>query len=609
MFTQDQIQEALESNFGFSNLRGLQEKAIQSILNGRDTLVIMPTGGGKSLCYQLPAILMDGVAVIVSPLISLMQDQVDNLNQFGIESAFINSSLDFNERREVEERLKNDEVKILYIAPEGLLTPNGISLLRELKISFFAIDEAHCVSQWGHEFRSDYRRLKELKEFFPVTPCLALTATADQKTQDDIVSSLALNDAEVLVSSFDRPNIRYAVYERTDEIKQLDQFLKENHEGDTGIVYCLSRNKVEKTAETLQNMGYNAIPYHAGMTAKQRERNLKKFKTHPEVIVVATIAFGMGIDRPDVRFVAHLDLPKSIEGYYQETGRAGRDGKDSNAWMVYGLSDIVKLSRMLEQTEAGEQYKKVARAKLDAMLAFCETNRCRRRVLLDYFSPGDYEDCGNCDVCLDPPEQWDATVAAQKILSTIYRTGQKYGAGYIIDVLRGSKSTKILERLDNQLSVYGIGADISKQEWNSILRQLLTLGLIRIKDWEYRSLALTEESRAVLRGETQLHLRKLKLAKKVLKEEKARKQKRAVMAEHGKDALFELLREKRMELAKENKVPPYIIFGDKTLHDMCAIEPRTEDEMKMVHGVGESKLEKYGDIFLEVIEAYQENPL
>lgn len=605
MFTQDQILEALQENFGFTSLRGLQEKAINSVLNQRDTLVIMPTGGGKSLCYQLPAILMEGVAVVVSPLISLMQDQVENLRQFGIESAFINSSLDYSERLEVEEKLVNGEVKILYIAPEGLLTTNGMVLMRRLNISFFAIDEAHCVSQWGHEFRADYRRLRELKEHFPVTPCLALTATADLKTKDDIAEALGMNDAEVLVSSFDRPNIKYSVYERTDEIKQLDDFLKENHEGDTGIVYCLSRNKVEKTAEMLQSMGYNAIPYHAGMTTKQRSRNLEKFKIMPEVIVVATIAFGMGIDRPDVRFVAHLDLPKSIEGYYQETGRAGRDGKESNAWMVYGLSDIVKLSRMLEQTEATEQYKVVARQKLDSMLAFCETSKCRRRVLLDYFSPSDYEDCGNCDVCLDPPEIWDASVAAQKILSTIYRTGQKYGAGYIIDVLRGSKSAKILERFDNQLSVYGIGSDISKQEWNSILRQLLTLGLIRIKDWEYRSLALTEDSRAVLRGEEKLNLRKLKIAKKALKKEKVSKEKRESLAEHGKEDLFELLREERMRLAKENKVPPYIIFGDKSLHDMCSIMPLDEDQMKMVHGVGASKFDKYGEEFLEVIKSYE----
>lgn len=603
-YSEEKILRCLKENFGFESLRGLQYKAIHSVLEGRDCLVVMPTGGGKSLCYQLPALMLPGITVVVSPLISLMQDQVDNLEQFGIASVFLNSSQSYEEKEEVKEKLINKEAKILYVAPEGLQSFSVRNLLRDLDISLFAIDEAHCVSQWGHEFRSDYRKLNEIKDEFHSVPFLALTATADIKTREDIATELGMDDPEILVSSFDRPNIRYNVSERIDEIKQLDEFLKENHSGDTGIVYCLSRNKVEKTADTLSKMGYNAIPYHAGMTTKQRERNLKRFKVEPEIVVVATIAFGMGIDRPDVRFVAHLDLPKSIEGYYQETGRAGRDGEESNAFMVYGLSDVVKLSRMLEQTEASELYKKVARAKLDSMLAFCETSECRRKILLSYFGQTEARDCGNCDICLDPPEMYNATVPAQKILSAIYRTGQKYGASYVIDVLRGSKSSKILERFDNELSVYGIGQDLSKQEWNSILRQLLTKGLVRISDWEYRSLALTEDSRPVLRGEVDLKLRKIKEAKRALQKAKQAKSGKVIDLPEDKEELFEALRGLRMVLAKENKVPPYIIFGDKTLIDMCQILPTNEEQMKMVHGVGSSKFEKYGEMFLNEIESF-----
>ena len=600
---QQNIKDTLKQNFGFDSLRGNQQEAIETILQGKDCLNIMPTGGGKSLCYQLPAMMLDGLCVVVSPLISLMQDQVENLNEYGIPSAFLNSSLSLPERNKVEEDVENENIKILFVAPEGLLTFNVMSLLKRTNISMFAIDEAHCVSQWGHEFRSDYRRLGELKEHFPVVPCIALTATADKKTREDIVKQLHLNDPKVLVSSFDRPNIQYRVYEKQNEIKQLTEFIQKEHQDHTGIVYCLSRSRVEKVTEELKALGFNALSYHAGMTPKKREKNLERFRRDEAVIVVATIAFGMGIDRPDVRFVAHLDLPKSIEGYYQETGRAGRDGKPSTAWMVYGLSDVVKLARMIEQGESSQTYKQQSRLKLDNMLSICESMNCRRQSLLEYFGEELPEPCGNCDACLEPMETWDASVACQMLLSTIYRTGQKFGAGYIVDVLRGSNSAKIKERFDHELSVYGIGKDISKSEWNSIIRQLLCMGYIHIINWEYRSLGLTEACRPILRGELKIELKKLYRSKSKNKS-KSNSGKAKDFVETDNPELFERLRVLRMNLAKEHKVPPYIVFGDKSLHDMCWVMPETKEQMLSVHGVGESKWERYGELFLQEIASY-----
>ncbi len=591
----------LKNTFGYDSFRFEQFNIIQSILDKRDTLAIMPTGGGKSLCYQIPALYLDGVTLVISPLISLMQDQVMNLEEYNINACFLNSSQTYEERKNVEAQIRSGETKIVYISPEGLLSGNMNELLRNLDISLVAIDEAHCVSQWGHEFRADYTKLGIIKEMFPETPVVALTATADEKTRLDICDQLKLKNPKIFVSSFDRPNIKYMIRERVDEMAQLDKFIKEYHPNDTGIVYCLSRKKVEKTAKALNELGHYAVAYHAGLSQEERYRNQELFNKKEKIIVVATIAFGMGIDRPDVRFVAHLDLPKSIEGYYQETGRAGRDGQSSTAWMIYGLQDVVKLSQMLESTQAGEHYKKVARHKLDSMLCLCETVECRRKNILAYFGQTGDEQCNYCDTCLDPAQTWDATIDAQKILSTIYRTGQVFGAGHIIDVLRGSKNAKIIQRGHEQLSVYGIGKEREKTHWNSILRQLLHMNYIFIKDWEYRSLALAQKSAEVLSGGKKLYLRQQTDA---IPKKKIEKRSKEALAQHGKEDLFQSLREIRAKLATEYNVPPYIIFNDKTLHEMCLFLPQDKDQFLMINGVGASKEEKYGPIFRKKIAEF-----
>lgn len=593
------LHKILKETFGYDSFRFEQFNIINSILDKKDTLAIMPTGGGKSLCYQIPALYLEGVTLVISPLISLMQDQVMNLKEYGVDSVFLNSSLNFSESQKVKAQILNNKVKIVYVSPEGILSPAMASFFDQVNVSLIAIDEAHCVSQWGHEFRKDYTRLGELKDRFPDVPVIALTATADSKTRADIALQLKLNDPSVFVSSFDRPNIKYMILERHDEIKQLDEFIKTHHPEDTGIVYCLSRDKVERVAENLNKLGHKAVPYHAGLSQNERSLNQELFNIEEKIIVVATIAFGMGIDRPDVRFVAHLDLPKSIESYYQETGRAGRDGKASTAWMIYGLQDVVKLTQMLENTEADEQYKKMARAKLESMLSLCEAAACRRNYLLRYFGEVSPESCGYCDFCIEPPVLWDATIDAQKILSTIYRTNQLFGAGHIIDVIRGSKNAKIAERRHDQLTVYGIGKEKPKEFWNLVLRQLLSLNYITIKNWEYRNLALTQKSQDILSGKIKLELRKQdeKVARVKTKEKLDKKR----IHTHNDDDLFQSLKELRNRLAKVKNLPAYIVFNDKTLHDMCAIMPRNESEFLMVNGVGQNKLENYGKIFLEVI--------
>lgn len=539
---------------------------------------------------------------MVSPLISLMHDQVINLGENGVEACFLNSNQNASERRVAEERILTGEIKLVYVSPEGLLSGYLGNFLQKIEISLIAIDEAHCVSQWGHEFRKDYTRLGELKDIFPGIPVLALTATADARTREDIARQLRMSDPNIFVSSFDRPNIKYSICERKNDIVQLDRFIKDFHENETGIVYCLSRKKVEKTALELGKLGHKTVCYHAGLGAEERRRSQEAFNREESIVVVATIAFGMGIDRPDVRFVAHLDLPKSIESYYQETGRAGRDGRPSDAWMVYGLQDVIKLSHMLETTNAGETYKKVARYKLDSMLSLCETGQCRRKTLLSYFEEELTEDCGNCDSCLVPDESWDAMVDAQKVLSVIYKTGQVFGAGHIVDVLRKSKNAKIVERGHDKLSVYGIGMEKSKNYWNVVIRQLLNMKYIAIKNWEYRNLCLTPESRGLLKGEVSFMIRETK-ENKIAKKRSTSK----ITATHGREELFEELRNLRRELAEEKNVPPYVIFGDKSLHDMCQLMPRTRSEFLMVNGVGESKNENYGEIFLQKINDYAPN--
>ncbi len=596
------LKNILKDKFGHSEFRFDQLEIIQTILDRKDTLAIMPTGGGKSICFQIPALYCNGITLVVSPLISLMHDQVMNLRLNGIDACYLNSAQDQDERRAAEDQILSGQAKLVYVSPEGLLSSNLSLFFRQLDISLIAIDEAHCVSQWGHEFRSDYMRLGELKEMFPGVPMLALTATADEKTREDIALQLRMTNQKTFVSSFDRPNINYKITERTNEIDQLEEFIKQYHPNDTGIIYCLSRKKVEKVASDLKQRGFPAIPYHAGLTAEKRLSGQERFNRDEHIIIVATIAFGMGIDRPDVRFVSHLDLPKSIESYYQETGRAGRDGKESNAWMVFGLQDVIKLSQMLETTEANELYKKQARFKLDAMLSLCETVQCRRQYLLSYFGEESSDKCGNCDACLDPAETIDATIDAQKLLSTIYRTGQMYGAGYLIDVLRESKNTKVIERGHDKLSCYGVGKEQSKNHWNIIIRQLLNSKYIRVKNWEYRNLALTDKAGPILKGQENFEMRKPSNVEKIPSANK-----RAVSqinATHGRMELFEELRIIRTKLASENNVPPYLIFSDKSLHDMCLLLPRNRDEFLMVNGVGASKCEKYSAVFIGAILSY-----
>jgi ATP-dependent DNA helicase RecQ len=610
-YLESRLHSILKETFGYDSFRFEQLNIIQSVLDGRDTLAIMPTGGGKSLCYQIPALYLDGVTLVISPLISLMQDQVMNLREYGVKACFLNSSLTQNEKNKIRARILQGEVKLLYVSPEGVLSGATSSFIDQLKVSLIAIDEAHCVSQWGHEFRKDYTRLNELKQKFSSIPMIGLTATADAKTRSDIAAQLAMKDPNVFVSSFDRPNIKYLIHERQDELRQLDQFIRTSHPEDTGIVYCLSRDKVERVAENLRQMGYPAVAYHAGLSQKERAENQKRFNEEDRIIVVATIAFGMGIDRPDVRFVAHLDLPKSIESYYQETGRAGRDGKQSTAWMIYGLQDVVKLSQMLETTEANEEYKKVARHKLDSMLALCETAACRRNYLLNYFGQQGAEKCDYCDCCIDPPVMWDATVDAQKLLSTIYRTQQIFGAGHIIDVIRGSESAKVTDRRHDKLSVYGIGKDKSKEHWNSVLRQLLNLNYVSVKNWEYKSLGLTDKCQEIFSGARKLQLRKQEAVLVTKRSKKSAAGKpvaktgaKAPDFSHGRDDLFAALRTLRSKLAKENSVPPYVVFSDRSLNEMCTLMPRDSSEFLMVNGVGQSKLEKYGDVFLSVIRDF-----
>ena len=597
-----QAEQLLQSVFGFDSFRGQQQAVIETLLAGGDALVVMPTGAGKSLCYQLPALIRSGVGVVISPLIALMQDQVTALRQNGVRARFINSTMGADEQRQVEGAVLAGELDLLYVAPERLMQESTLQLLENADLALFAIDEAHCVSQWGHDFRPEYLKLSVLHERFPAIPRVALTATADEPTRKEIAERLDLVGARSFVSSFDRPNITYRVSNRNNGQQQLLRFIKDQHAGAAGIVYCLSRAGVDKAAIRLKDQGIDALPYHAGMSAADRQRNQTRFISEEGVVIVATIAFGMGIDKPNVRFVAHLDLPASIEAYYQETGRAGRDGLPADAWMVYGLQDVVKRRQMLESSEAPEQRKWVERHKLNAILGYCEVVQCRRQALLRYFGEQHPGQCGNCDTCLQPPETWDATDAARMALSTVYRSGQRFGVGHVIDILRGLDTERMRRFNHTALSTFGIGEALSSAEWRSVIRQLIAHGLLDPDIDGYGGLKLNKACRPILRGEQAVQLRRD--PKAVKKKPKAPKKAAETLAP-GDQPLWERLREKRLELCRAQAVPPYVIFHDSTLMEMAAQRPGDPQQMAMISGVGELKLERYGDEFLAVIAEFQ----
>lgn len=599
-----QATELLQRVWGYADFRGPQAEVIDHVSAGGDALVLMPTGGGKSLCYQVPALLRPGTAVVVSPLIALMHDQVDALAQLGVRAGYLNSTQSAAERSATEQALLAGELDLLYVAPERLNTTTATSLLQRVPLALIAIDEAHCVSQWGHDFRPDYLGLGDLAQRFPGVPRIALTATATSATRAEIVERLGLGEALTVVSSFDRPNIQYRIVPKVEARSQLRQFIHEQEPGSAGIVYALSRKSVEQTAAFLQAEGINALPYHAGLDAGVRAANQSRFLREDGVVMVATIAFGMGIDKPDVRFVAHIDLPKSVEGYYQETGRAGRDGQPSVAWMAYGLADVVQQRRLIELGEGDLAYKRSQSVHLDAMLALCETTRCRRAALLEYLgeTPAS-EHCGNCDTCLQPPETWDGTIAAQKLLSTIVRLdrerGQSYGAGQLIDILRGAETARIRELGHDQLTTFGIGADLSAADWRGVVRQLLAAEILSTRG-EYAVLVLGEAAGEVLRGERQVLLRR-----DVLRGDKPAKARRTAPAAEGLDeaalARFERLRAWRAEQAREQSVPAYIVFGDATLRALAVEQPGSVAELDGITGIGAKKREAYGEALIEVL--------
>jgi ATP-dependent DNA helicase RecQ len=590
----DPALSVLQRVYGYAAFRGHQAAIIEHVAAGGDALVLMPTGGGKSVCYQIPALLREGTGIVVSPLIALMHDQVAALRELGVTAVFLNSSLAASEAAQVERDFVAGRLKLLYVAPERLLTPRFLELLERAQIALFAIDEAHCVSQWGHDFRPEYLGLSVLHERFAAIPRIALTATADAQTRREIIDRLDLAAAQVFTASFDRPNIRYTVVEKVDARRQLLGFLRDGHEGDAGIVYCGSRRKVEDTAEWLSAEGFRALPYHAGLDTETRRRHQEIFLREDGVVMVATIAFGMGIDKPDVRFVAHLDLPRSVEGYYQETGRAGRDGLPAEAWMAWGLSDVAAQRRFIEESEADEAHKRIAHAKLDALLGLVEAATCRRQVLLGYFGEQS-EACGNCDNCLEPPVLWDGTEAARKALSAIYRTGQRFGGGHVIDVLLGRDTGKARQWGHDELGVFGIGNDLDDKRWRAVLRQLVVQGKLTVDHGAWGALKLTDAARPVLRGEERVMLREITEGKR---------RKKAASAEAGPDAaVFERLRNWRRLTANEHDVPAYVILHDSTLREIAARKPGTLAELSGIPGIGARKLDTYGAAILNVLAA------
>ena len=610
----DAAQQVLQRVFGYDSFRGLQQEIVEQVISGGDALVLMPTGGGKSLCYQIPALVRPGVGVVISPLIALMQDQVDALTALGVRAGFLNSTQFPDERRTVEAQFLAGELDVLYLAPERLKLESTAQLLDRGTVSVFAIDEAHCVSQWGHDFRPDYLALSVLHERWPDVPRIALTATATEATRREIAERLDLTEAKHFVAGFDRPNIQYRIEPKNRADQQLLAFIRAEHPGEAGIVYCLSRNSVERTADFLCANGVAAVPYHAGLDARTRATNQSRFLREDGLVVVATIAFGMGIDKPDVRFVAHLDLPKSVEGYYQETGRAGRDGLPSTAWMVYGLNDVVQQRKMIDSSDGDAAHRRQLQLHLDAMLALCETVRCRRGQLLNYFGQSG-DTCGNCDTCLNPPESWDGTVAAQKALSTVLRLrrerGQSFGAGHIVDILLGKSNPKVLQHKHNELKVFGVGADLRDTEWRGVIRQLLAQGLLAVHG-EYGVLTLTEASEDVLFKQGKVMMRREPERVKAPRAAKAAKSKASRLAaadlSPAATGLFEQLRAWRASVAKEQGVPAYVVFHDATLREIAGRAPASLSELGSISGIGENKLAKYGDGVLAVLSGDAQEP-
>jgi ATP-dependent DNA helicase RecQ len=598
----DRARAVLRQVFGYDSFRGQQEEIIGHVIGGGDCLVLMPTGGGKSLCFQIPALVRPGTAIVVSPLIALMKDQVDALRQAGVRAAALNSSLGMGEAAAIERAMRQGELDLVYVAPERLVTPRCLELLANTEIALFAIDEAHCVSQWGHDFRPEYLQLSLLHERFPDVPRIALTATADGPTRRDIVERLALGEARIFAAGFDRPNIRYRIVTKKDAKAQLLAFLAEEHQSDAGIVYCQTRRKVEEVADWLAMKGRVALPYHAGLEAATRQRHQDRFLKEEGVVIVATVAFGMGIDKPNVRFVVHLDAPKSLEAYYQETGRAGRDGLPADAWMTYGMADVMSLMKLLDSSDIGERQRRIERQKLNALLGYCEAAGCRRQVLLGYFGERDHPRCGNCDNCLAPVSVWNGVVAAQKALSAVFRTGQRFGVAHLVDVLLGKLSDRVRQLGHDRLKTFGVGADLGKHEWQSVFRQLVAQGHLAVDIEGHGGLHFGQTGAAVLRGEVPVEFRK-----DIEVESGRRRALRGTASAQASplapddEALWQRLRARRLELAREQGVPPYVIFHDATLMDIVRRRPRALSELGQIPGVGRSKLERYGETFLKVV--------